>query len=136
MKQSSLLKLHKIEVVSFGYGIKKKRGLKKETLLSAEELDFEFTPQAKKKGSDIRRLIFSLKTNESSAFVHFEVTVVMEYLFLVSKTMEEELVSTVALLIPQVISFLRGYLVASTTNSPSTVILPFIDVVESIKKTK
>jgi hypothetical protein len=135
MKQSSLLKLRKIEVISFAYGIKKKRGLNKETLMSAEEMDFEFTPQVNKKDDDIRRLIFSLKTNDTSPFVHFEVTVVMEYSFLVSKPTEEKMDSIVGILIPQLISFLRGYLVASTTNSPSTVILPFIDVVESIKRT-
>ena len=135
MKQSSLLKLRKIEVISFAYGIKKKRGLNKETLMSAEEIDFEFTPQVNKKDGDIRRVIFSLKTNDTSPFVYFEVTVVLEYSFLVSKPTEEKMDGIVGILIPQLISFLRGYLVASTTNSPSTVILPFIDVVESIKRT-
>jgi len=57
----------------------------------------EFIPQAKKKGSEKKRLIFSLKTNERS-------------------------------------SFLRGYLLASTTNSPTTVVLPFINMIESIKE--
>jgi hypothetical protein len=134
MRQSSLLSLHKIEVVSFSYGIKKKRGLKKETLLSGDELDFEFIPQAKKKGSEKKRLIFSLKTNERSSFVNFEVTVVMDYSFLVDKTPGKEVVSIVGLLLPQVISFLRGYLLASTTNSPTTVVLPFINMIESIKE--
>ena len=94
----------------------------------------EFIPQAKKKGSEKKRLIFSLKTNERSSFVNFEVTVVMDYSFLVDKTPGKEVVSIVGLLLPQVISFLRGYLLASTTNSPTTVVLPFINIIESIKE--
>lgn len=135
MKTSTLLKLLKIEVDSFSYGIKKRRGLKKNTIFDAEWVNFDFHPLTNKKDPNKKKIIFQIFSNEESKNLDFNLSVSIEYKVVDKNEPKEEHNKRIAtVLLPQAISFSRGYLYAATQNLASIITLPFIDVLKSLEE--
>lgn len=132
MRQSSLVKLLKIDMVSFSYSVKQPIS-KKETIITANELDFKAEPSFNKNDKKKKRAIFYLETNKKSKIVDFKICLSFDYAFLKEAKTEDEIKYFSIGLIPQIISFIRGYLFSVTSNGPVRIVLPFIDVIESIK---
>jgi hypothetical protein len=133
MYPSPLVKLHKIEIASFSYSIKQPTR-KKEILIPASELDFNAEPSFNKNDKKKKRATFYLETNNKSKIIDFKICLIIDYSFLKETKPEDEFKYFSIGLIPQIISFIRGYLFSITSNGPARIVLPFINVIESLKE--
>jgi hypothetical protein len=136
MKATQLLLLEDIKVISFQYGLNdqtiKNRKTPK-TILEAADLDFDFKVQDNKQDKKKKRILFYLSSNNDSLVVNFKIGLIYQFSFL--KEHDDEKVANFvgSVLIPQIISFLRGYLFAASEKGPFQILLPSMDVFESIK---
>lgn len=134
MHPTTLLQLEEIRVLSFKYNCNLETKEKKKEIIEASDLDFDFTIQDNKESVKRKRILFSLKTTNKSMIVKFEITVLYQFSFFKDKNDQEISDSVQTVLIPQIISFLRGYLLASTEKGPFAILLPSVNVIESLKE--
>lgn len=134
MQTTMLLQLEEIRVLSFKYNCNLETKEKKKEIIEASDLDFDFIIQDNKESVKRKRILFSLKTTNKSMIVKFEITVLYQFSFFKDKNDQEISDSVQTVLIPQIISFLRGYLLASTEKGPFAILLPSVNVIESLKE--
>jgi len=96
----------------------------------AEDIKFKVTPYQNKEKENWFKLDFTIQTKRKGA-VNFEVAgfAVLE----IPKNLDvDEWLTTAS--IPMIFSTLRGFLFASTLNSPVRIILPLINITESLNE--
>ena len=136
MKATQLLQLDDVKVISFQYGlndqtVKNKKSPK--TILEAADLDFDFKVQDNKQDKKKKRILFFIYSKNNSLVVNFKIGLIYQFSFL--KEHEDEKIANFvgSVLIPQIISFLRGYLFAATEKGPFQILLPSVNVFDSLK---
>ena len=133
MIQSPLMQLENIEINSFNFGFTKKP--RKRTInIHADNLDFDFIPQANKKDPDKKRILFNLKTKSDAQGISINLSLTYSFNFTEEKSEEDKNKFIISGLLPQIISFCRGYLYSVSSNLPARIILPPINVIESVKE--
>lgn len=136
MNATQLLLLEDIRVFSFQYGftpeIDKKKNPKK-SILEATDLDFNFKVQDNKQDKKRKRILFFLFTKNDLLAINFKIGLVYQFSFLEKHDNEKVAKFIAEVLIPQIISFLRGYLLAASEKGPFQILLPSINIFESLK---
>lgn len=132
MFQTSLLHLENIEVVHLSIGLKKQN--EKQIEILAEDISFQIKIQCHQKNPLKRRIAFNLKAVNEKSPLSFEIDLFYEFSFLEKKSEEDEKKIIATAILPQIYSFTRGYLFAATEKGPFTILLPSVNVIESLNE--
>ncbi len=124
---SKRVSLDNIEIINFEFGLKKITD-KKSFIISASHIDFDFMPQTNNKDSSKHRAVFVIVSTEKCNLVDFKIEVSFEYSYLTDITEDQKHEYISFGLLPQIIAFLRGYLLATSPMFGIRVVLPFIDM--------